>query len=106
MPYYTFDSYELKKLLMEQAALGVAMMVREQAPVEDELSQGEAFRQFGESTVRRWVRENKIFPVRRGTTSNSRRTYSRAELMALCQAERLQFNIRENDVMKNLRAGR
>lgn len=90
------ERYTIRQLIADAAALGVAQYIRDTAPASDEISQSEAFRQFGRRTVERWLAQSSIFPVRRGTTSNSKRYYSRAQLIALHMAEQMKFNILDN----------
>lgn len=71
------------------AALGVAKFICEKSPAEDLISQREAYRLFHETRVKRWVANGMISPVRNGAALNSKRHYSRSELMALNNAERL-----------------
>lgn len=85
------ELYELKNLCRDMAALGVATYKQEQAPAQDYLSQREAYRQFSEGRVKRWIKDDLIKPVRDGSAPNSKRRYSRAELMAIDNAERLQY---------------
>lgn len=85
----TMELYELKTLCANMAALGVATYQKEAAPATDLISQREAYRQFQEVRVKRWVEKGLITPQRNGAAQNSKRYYSRAELMALNQAERL-----------------
>lgn len=85
----TMELYELKTLCANMAALGVATYQKDAAPATDLISQREAYRQFQEVRVKRWVENGLITPQRNGAALNSKRYYSRAELMALNQAERL-----------------
>lgn len=85
----TLELYELKNLCADMAALGVAAYRKEAAPASDNLSQREAYRQFQETRVKRWVREGLITPYRNGASPNSKRYYSRSELMALHNAEKI-----------------
>lgn len=83
------ELYELKTLCSEMAALGVATYQKDASPASDLISQREAYRQFQEVRVKRWVATGMITPQRNGAAKNSKRFYSRAELMAIDNAERL-----------------
>lgn len=83
------ELYELKTLCANMAALGVATFQKDVAPATDRLSQREAYRQFQEVRVKRWVEKGLITPQRNGAAANSKRYYSRAELMAINEAEKL-----------------
>ena len=85
----TMELYELKTLCANMAALGVATYQKEAAPASDLISQREAYSQFQEVRVKRWVESGLITPQRNGSAKNSKRYYSRAELMAIHNAERL-----------------
>lgn len=85
----TMELYELKTLCADMAALGVATYQKDAAPATDLISQREAYRQFQEVRVKRWVENGLITPQRNGAALNSKRYYSRAELMAINNAERL-----------------
>lgn len=86
---FTMELYELKTLCMDMAALGVAAYQKDAAPSTDLISQREAYSQFQEVRVKRWVESGLITPQRNGSAKNSKRYYSRAELMAINNAERL-----------------
>lgn len=83
------ELYELKTMCANMAALGVATYQKEAAPASDLISQREAYRQFQEVRVKRWVEDGLVTPQRNGSAKNSKRYYSRAELMTINQAERL-----------------
>ena len=51
----TMELYELKTLCSDMAALGVATYQKDAAPATDLISQREAYRQFQEVRVKRWV---------------------------------------------------
>ena len=85
----TLELHELKTLCADMAALGVATQEKLKAPAKDKISQRAAFRQYQEGRVRRWVAIGLITPQRNGAAKNSTRYYSRADLMAVNQAEKL-----------------
>lgn len=83
------ELYELKNICMDSAALGVAAYERQVEPKRDAISQREAYRLFGEAAVRRWVEQELVGTWRDGKCRNSPKRYSRAELMAARQAEKM-----------------
>lgn len=85
----TLELYELKTLCAEIAALGVANYEKMNAPAKDLISQREAYRLFQEVRVKRWLAQGLVSTQRNGAATNSKRYYSRAELMAANNAERM-----------------
>lgn len=83
------ELYELKNLCMEMSELGAAQFQKRTAPAGDELTQREAYSQFGEARVKRWVEAGLVRGQRDGRCKNSPKRYSRVELMAARQAERM-----------------
>lgn len=71
---------------MEMAELGAANYAKMVSPAEDLISQREAYRLYGEANVKMWVRTGLVKPTRRGTSKNSKKTYSRAEIMSIEKA--------------------
>lgn len=78
----TLELFELKNLIMDMAELGAANYAKMVSPVSDTLSQREAYHHFGESRVKRWVYEGLVYPKRSGTSKNSKKLYSRIDLIA------------------------
>ncbi len=85
----TLEFYELKNLCMEMAELGAANYAKLMAPAKDLISQRNAYRDYGEARVKRWVHQGMVNTVRSGNASRSKVLYSRAELMALDKSEKL-----------------
>lgn len=85
----TMELHELKNLCMDMAALGVAQHDKMVAPAKDMVSQREAYRLFQEVRVKRWMAQGLISPDRNGASANAKKYFSRAELMALNNAEKL-----------------
>ncbi|MDR1562300.1 MAG: hypothetical protein LBS54_04330 [Dysgonamonadaceae bacterium] len=85
----TLDLYELKTLCADMAELGAANYAKKFCPVADCLSQREAYNKFGESWVKARERMNIIHSFREGTSKNSKRLYSYAELLSAKEAEKL-----------------
>jgi len=81
------ELYELKNLCMEMAELGAANYIRKVAPGQDEISQREAYRLFGETRVKTWIRVGLVAAQRGGVAKNSKKMYSRAELEAAKKSE-------------------
>lgn len=73
---------------MDMAELGAANFVKKTVPSQDRLSQRQAYLLFGEARVKAWVRGGVVSAQRAGASRNSRREYSRAELMAANESEK------------------
>lgn len=85
----TMELFELKTLCASMAELGAAKLAARLKPQSDCLSQREAYSLYGEACVKSWVSQSLISPERKGSGRNSKLRYSRAELLALSQAESL-----------------
>lgn len=85
----TLELYELKNLCMEMASLGAANYVKMTRPASDLISQREAYREFQECRVKRWVRKGTVSTTRGGSSIRSKVLYSRAELMAADKSEKI-----------------
>lgn len=83
------ELFELKTLCASMAELGAAKLAASLKPQSDYLSQREAYTMFGEACVKGWVSHSLITPERKGSGRNSKLRYSRAELIAISQAESL-----------------
>ena len=83
------ELYELKNICMEMAELGAANYVKNTAPGKDVLSQRQAYDCFGEARVKGWLSRGLVTAHRAGASRNSKRLYSRAELMAAKDGEKL-----------------
>ena len=90
------ELYELKNLCMEMSELGVANYVKKMAPGKDMLSQRQAYADYGETKVRNWVRVGLVVPTRLGSGKNSKKAYSKAELIAAKESEKLHSIINHN----------
>ncbi len=89
----TLDLYELKNLCMEMATLGAANYVKQTTPGKDLISQREAYREFKECRVKRWVKDGRVSATRGGSSIRSKVLYSRAELMAVDKSEKMNILI-------------
>lgn len=85
----TLDLYELKNLCIECAELGAANYAKRVSPAKDLISQRQAYKEFLESRVKRWVNDGLVRCERMGAASRSKILYSRAELLACDTAEKL-----------------
>lgn len=92
--------YLIKNMMMHMAELGAAVQRKYDHPKHDLLTQREAYKYFeerdkaygeefthGEAWVKRMVKENKLFPRRKGKSINSPLMYSKAEMIAAYNAE-------------------
>jgi len=85
----TLELYELKNICMQMAELGAANYVKRTKPGEDLISQREAYREFQEVRVKNWVKKDLVHGSRSGSSTRSKVLYSRAELLAADQSERM-----------------
>lgn len=87
------ELYELKSLCAEMAELGAANYAKRIAPADDLISQREAYREFQECRVKKWVQQGRVSTTRGGASIRSKVLYSRAELMAADKSERINLFI-------------
>lgn len=83
------ELYELKNLCTKCAELGAANYAKRLAPGKDLISQREAYREFQEHRVKRWVKGGLVSGARIGSSIRSKILYSRAELLAVDTAEKM-----------------
>lgn len=93
MAAIVMELFELKNLCMEMAELGAANFIKKTAPGKDLLTQRQAYVLYNESRVKRWVSIGLVVPVRDGSAKNSPKRYSRAELMAANESEKINYII-------------
>lgn len=78
------------------AELGAANYAKSISLENDSISQRAAYREFGESRVKRWIKSGLVSKVRSGTTKRSKFIYSRAELLAADKTEKINILINKN----------
>lgn len=78
---------EYSDIIREAMRLGVLEAQRILQPKSDELSQRQAYDEFGPAFVKEAVADGKVSVIRKGKADNSKKLYSRAEL-AKVMAER------------------
>jgi len=87
------DLFQLKQLIIECAELGARVAQRNDKPAEDEVCYSEVCKMVGS---RRWVdyhiKAGNLSSHRRGTAVNSKKYFSRVEVLSLKQAEKLTTN--------------
>lgn len=88
------DAFELKQLLIEASKIGAAEVLKTQAPASDELSEKQAAEFAGRTWIKQNVLEGKLKFHRVGPAKNSKKIFSRAEIMALKSSERLNIILR------------
>lgn len=71
---------EYSEIIKEAIRIGVAEAQRVLIPKSDELSQREAYAEFGKAFVDKMVADGKVGYVRKGMDKKCKKTYSRAEL--------------------------
>lgn len=78
-----------ENLCAEMAELGAANYAKRIAPANDLISQREAYREFQECRVKKWVQRGTVSTTRGGASIRSKVLYSRAELLAADKSENL-----------------
>lgn len=91
---------ELKEIITATSEQALAAYQQSQKPAADMISQREAFDSFHEQRVRRWIEAGLIRPERIGPHRNSKRMFSRAELLALDAAERIKPIINRRRIVR------
>ena len=84
----TNDLYSIKELMTGCAEMGAANLMKSLQPKSDDLTQNEAFDKFGQGWVRGHVKNDLIRGKRKGPAKNSPIYFSKAELMAVRNAEK------------------
>lgn len=86
--------------VMQNATLFAAAIVKQLRPGDDLISQRQAYEEFGRDFIKRnTAPKGVLMPLRTGTASNSPLKYSRTEILALQETER----IMQRDVRKMLK---
>lgn len=88
------DAFELKQLLIEASKIGAAEVLKTQAPASDELSEKQAAEFAGRTWIKQNVLDGKLSFHRVGPAKNSKKIFSRTEIMALKSSERLNLILR------------
>lgn len=68
--------------------LVAAALVREMHPGRDELTQRQAWEEFGRARIEQWIEQGLIKPRRVGQAKNAKRMYSRLELLTAVEVEK------------------
>lgn len=84
---------DYQEIILSSYRLGALEVLRLLKPKDDELSQREAYAQFGKAFVKEAENDGKISVIRKGHASNSKKLYSRAALTKL---------VAERDVMRSI----
>lgn len=75
-----------------------AALMREMQPGSDEISQRQAYELYGRDKVERWVKEGLVKPYRGGMAKNSKKLYSRLQILVAIDTDRqMQDNIINNN---------
>jgi len=91
----TIPLYLHNSMMKEMAELGAANYAKMVFPIKDSMSEREAFRAYGETNVKRWVKNGMVSFRRTSVAENSKKNYSRAELLAAS------FSEKHNSAMNN-----
>lgn len=78
--------FEEKQMRIEAATIGAQIVLKRLGLIKDEISQAEAFREFGQATVRSWQNQGLVTRIKTGQR-NSKATYSRIELETIRNIE-------------------
>ena len=78
--------FEEKQMRIEAATIGAQIVLKRLGLIKDEISQAEAFREFGQVKVKSWMNQGLISRVKIGER-NSKATYSRIELETIRNIE-------------------
>lgn len=68
--------------------LVAAALMREMHPGRDELTQRQAWEEFGRARIEQWIEQGLIKPRRVGQAKNAKRMYSRLELLTAVEVEK------------------
>lgn len=79
---------ELKNELIELSEIITAAALKSNKPVADEMSTRQAHAEYGKEWIRYHTSRGHIKPIRKGPFKNSKKVFSRLELVALKEAER------------------
>lgn len=79
------ETYELRNLLIDAVELGYKKALQETGQMKTFISQREAYRLYGEVTVKRWVSEHLIEPDKDGNNTSKKR-YDRMRLEILAKS--------------------
>lgn len=77
------ELWQLKNIIKAAAEEAVKKYIISQNPKEDEISERQAKKEFGDGFVNNAVATGQIKPLRAGIHKNSRKVYSRAALKEL-----------------------
>lgn len=80
----------IRDITKDAVAVGILEADKIRYPNRDLISQREAYKRFGESSIERWKREGLIKPQRTGAKANNTLTYSVAEIAEAKMAESIQ----------------
>ncbi len=78
--------FEEKQLRIESATIGAEIVLKRLGLIKDEISQTEAYREFGQAKVQSWRNQGLIRRIKAGP-GNSKATYSRIELETIRNIE-------------------
>ena len=80
----------IRDITKDAVAVGILEAEKIRYPKRDLISQREAFRRFGETSIKRWRDAGLITPQRTGPNANHTLTYSVAEIAEAKMAESIQ----------------
>jgi hypothetical protein len=77
---------------LSHVKLVAAALVREMHPGRDELTQRQAWEEFGRTRIEQWIAQGLLKPRRVGEAKNAKRMYSRLELLTAVEVEQKMLN--------------
>ena len=93
---------DYSEMIQEAIKLGLLEAQRILQPKNDELSQREAYAEFGRAFVNEAERQGKISVIRKGHASNSKKLYSRVDLAKLVAERNMLRSIIRLETAKNV----
>ena len=84
-------------IIKEAFTLGGLEMLRAVQPKLDEISQRQAYNEFGKAFVKDAVDDGRIEVIRKGSGKNSKKVYSRAQLRRILAERNILRDIIENE---------
>lgn len=91
---------EYAEIMMQAAKAGAAEMLKALKPEADSMSQREAYAAFGIAFVKHNEEQGNLTIIRKGQARNSKKYYSRAELVQLVAARNVCVNIVKLEAMQ------
>jgi hypothetical protein len=82
------DLIELKNEIIQLSDVISAAALKSQSPASDEMSTRKAYAEFGKEWIHYHIDKGNVKSIRKGPHKNSKKVFSRLELVALKEAEK------------------